>query len=141
MDIESWGRGLRRPPLMVVNAAQRAFRERPASESGRAELVFDSTRDDVEREGARVLMFTSEDFDLVLTVAPSSRGALVGGAAMSRVPIVVGIRRPLRATIVLRSDDNGVLVDTAVPSGASCVVVYTQDGEKGEKWESEWLTL
>jgi hypothetical protein len=60
---------------------------------------------------------------------------------MSRVPIVVGIRRPLRATIVLRSDDNGVLVDTAVPSGASCVVVYTQDGEKGEKWESEWLTL
>jgi hypothetical protein len=103
--------------------------------------VLPLARDDIEREGARVLMFTSEDFDLVLTVAPSSRGALIGGAAMSRVPIVVGIRRPLRATIVLRSDDNGVLVDTAVPSGASCVVVYTQDGEKGEKWESEWLTL
>jgi hypothetical protein len=137
MSIESPER-LRWPPLMVIAAARHAFRERTRTEGSRAALVFDSSCDDVEDSSPRRLMFTGEVFDLILTVATTSRGKTVGGEVISDARLAVEIRRPLRATIALRADKRGVFAESVIPAGTACLVVRNATGET---YESNWLTL
>jgi len=126
---------------MVETAARRAFRERRASSppARHVNLIFDSTRDELQRDGLpRVLLLSAAGFDAMLTVVVSARGAVVSGALMPKQGTRIGLRRPMLATIVLRVDSRGVISDTLVPCGPACVVVETVDGSI---WESEWLTL
>jgi hypothetical protein len=138
MSFESQDR-LACPPLMVVAAARHAFREHAPSEIRRAVLVFDSSRDDVVPEWSpRRLMFTSDTFDLILTVATTSRGKTLGGEVMSETRVAVGIRRPLRATIALAANEQGEFAESVIPAGPACVVVWSATDET---YESNWLTL
>ena len=127
------------PPLMVIAAARHAFREHARTEGSHLALVFDSSRDDGERDWShRRLMFTGDIFDVVLTVATTSRGKTLGGEVVSDTKLSVGIRRPLRATIALPADEKGVFAESVIPAGTACLVV--QDAT-GETYESNWLTL
>lgn len=138
MSIESPER-LRWPPPMVVAAARHAFREHTRTEGSRATLVFDSSCDDIERDSSpRRLIFTGDIFDLMLTVATTSRGKTVGGELISDWRLAVEIRRPLRATIALPADKRGVFVDSVIPAGTACLVVRDATGKT---YESNWLTL
>jgi hypothetical protein len=140
MSKESGGHRKARPPLMVEAAARRAFQQRlVAPSAGRVDLLFDSTRDEVQRDGLpRVLLLSAATFDAMLTVELSAQGAVVSGALMPQQVTRIGLRRPMRATIALRIDARGVIADTLVPCGPACFVVETVDGAT---WESEWLTL
>ena len=138
MSIESPDR-LRRPPLMVVAAARHAFREHTRTEGRNARLMFDSSCDDIERGSSpRRLMFVGDGFDLMLTVATTSRGKTVGGEVISDSKVAVEIRRPLRATIALPADERGVFAESVIPAGTACVVVRDATGKT---YESSWLTL
>jgi len=110
LSIESSDGRNRRPPLMVETAARRAFRERRASPPARhVNLIFDSTRDELQRDGLpRVLLLSAAGFDAMLTVVVSARGAVVSGALMPKQGTRIGLRRPMLATIVLRVDSRGL---------------------------------
>ena len=101
MSAERRHRGTRRrPPVLVLKAAQRAFRERRAPRAGPATLVFDSFVDEnVPERVSRSLMFAADRFDLLLTVSVTPRGNLVGGEVLGVKLLIIGIRRPMRATL------------------------------------------
>jgi hypothetical protein len=127
------------PPTFVIANARDAFREHADPPALHAPLVFDTIRDDISRDRThRLLMFVGETFDLTLTVTRTSRGKAVGGAFMSNAALVVGIRRPLRATIVLSADEAGTLSETVIPGGTARVIVRDP---MGQTYESNWLTL
>jgi hypothetical protein len=140
MNVEPWwGRLQRPPPAPVVKAAERAFRERDAPRAGHVMLVFDSFDDDPETEVApRLLLFTADSFDLVLTVSSTPRGNALGGSLLGPMALTVAIRRPLRATIAIRAGEDGLLADTLVPPGTASVLVRAASGLT---WQSDWLTL
>lgn len=134
-----WSGPRRHPPVPVVKAAERAFREQRAPRVGLVTLVFDSFFDlNGSQRVPRLLMFTVDAFDLVLTVSVTPRGNLVGGVVLGGGELVVGIRRPMRATIALRAGTDGVLEQTMVPPGTASILV---SAATGESWQSRWLTL
>jgi hypothetical protein len=136
MSIESRAFG---PPLLVVAAARHAFREHSRTAAEPVSLVFDSRRDDTPIDCApRLMMFSGDTFDLILTVGTTSRGKSLGGIVISAERVALGIRRPLRATIALPTDEAGILVGTVLPSGTARVVVHKPTGETHQ---SNWLTL
>lgn len=134
------------PPTLVVAAARGAFREHADRTTVGASLVLDTIRDEVSGDCARrLLMVAGETFDLVLTVTRTPRGNAIGGAflfdaarGVHSETRAVGIRRPLRATIVLSADRNGVLCETVIPAGPACVIVRDA---AGDTYHSNWLTL
>ncbi len=137
MSMES--RALICPPRLVVAAARHAFQEHARAARAHASIVFDSARDDDSRESSpRVLMITGDTFDLILTIAPSPRGEVVGGAIISDRKVEVEIRRPRRATLALTADDAGELAETTIPAGPARVIVR---GPAGETSQSDWFTL
>jgi hypothetical protein len=128
-----------RAPGLVVAAARHAFSEHTRPAGRRVTLVFDSVRDDVPAETSpRLLMFTGDTFDLIVTVAQTPRGKAIGGAIISGSKLTVAIRRPLRATIAIPVDDSGVLAETVIPDGTVRVIV---DDLTGEAYQSQWFTL
>jgi hypothetical protein len=135
------GRTLKRPPALVVNAARRAFRERLTSGARHAELVFDSFADlDETFESApRMLMFSADGFDLLLTITREPRGDRVEAAVLTPAkPVEVSIRRPTRATIALRATPDGYLAPTTLPPGTASVYARASDGRA---WQTDWLTI
>jgi hypothetical protein len=122
-----------------VKAAERAFRERDAPLAGDVMLLFDSYVDEAARKRQpRLLMFTADSFDLMLTVRSTPRGNELGGSLFGARSLTVEIRRPLRATITIHAGGDGVLTETLVPPGTASVLVHA---ESGRTWRSEWLTL
>jgi hypothetical protein len=131
--------GRQPPPEPVVKAAERAFRERETPRAGKVALVYDSFRDDAQPGRApRLLMFTAGSLDLLLTIASTPKGNLVGGWLLGTLPVAVGIRRPLRATIALHAGEDGMLAETLVPPGTASVLVHAATGRS---WQSDWMTL
>src|SRR5262249_20076241 len=129
----------RQPPFRVVNSAQRAFREHGCCAAGRLDLVFDSLADadDASTSPNRVLLFSTDAFDIVLTITRTARGNEVGGTAFARVgPLVVGVRRPMRATIAIPCTHEGRMRPTELPAGTASVV--TRAPAFGCAWQSEW---
>jgi hypothetical protein len=127
------------PPVLVLAAARQAFRERGHASGRSVSVVFDSSRDDIRRDRSpRVLMFTGETFDLILTVATTHRGKAIGGAIYSATRVAVDIRRPLRATITLQLDETGLMPETVLPGGTACIVVRSTTGVTHQ---SNWFTL
>ena len=138
MSIEPPG-ALMYPPQLVKVAARHAFREHSRTAGRPVSIVFDSNRDEVTRDCApRLLMFTGDAFDLIVTISTTSQGKALGGAVTSATRIAVGIRRPRRALIAVPVDDAGALAEIVLPPGPACVVVQSASGGT---YQSNWLTL
>ncbi len=142
MDNESSGDlRLLQPPALVVKAAEYAISKRPVPEVRTTDLVFDSlAHPDLLRNGPRVLVFSCDAFDIMLTIASEARGNRVTGTVLGDTDaLVVAIRRPTRATIAMPATRDGVLAPTLVPRGTASV--YARALSDGRIWQSEWLTM
>jgi hypothetical protein len=139
MNGDGSGHQGKHPPVSVVKAAERAFREQREARVSVLGLVFDSFFDlGTPTRAPRILMFATDSFDLMLTVSMTPRGNRLGGLVLGLNDAVVRVRRPMRATIALLADPDGVLEQTTVPPGTASLVVSTQ---AGDSWQSRWLTL
>ena len=132
---------LRQPPALVVKAAEYAIHKRPVPDVRKTDLVFDSlAHPDLLRGGPRVLVFSCDAFDVMLTIAPEARGNRVTGTVLGDTDaLVVAIRRPTRATIAVPATFDGLLAPTIIPKGTASV--YARALSDGRIWQSEWLTL
>jgi hypothetical protein len=132
---------LLQPPALVVKAAEYAIRKRTVPDVRKTDLVFDSlAHPDLLRGGPRVLVFSCDAFDVILTVTPEARGNRVTGTVLGDTDaLVVAIRRPTRATIAVPATPDGLLAPTLVPRGTASV--YARALSDGRIWQSEWLTM
>ncbi len=126
------------PPGLVLNAAQRAFRERTSRRLHRLVCVFDSVDDEDDVHVARVLMLAAVGFDVLLTISATPSGNVVAGAVLGASVLHVAIRRPMRATIEIPLSADGRFTPTFVPSGTGSVLV---DETAHISWRSDWFTL
>ncbi len=132
---------LRQPPALVVKAAEYAIRKRPTADVRKTDLVFDSlAHPDLLRGAPRVLVFSCDAFDVMLTIAAEARGNRVTGTVLGDTDaLVIAIRRPTRATIAVPATCDGLLAPTLVPKGTGSV--YARALSDGRIWQSDWLTL
>ena len=107
----------------------------------RADLVFDSFTDVEEtfENGPRMLMFSADGFDMLLTITREARGDRLEASVLTpSKPVTVTIRRPTRATIAIRVTPDGALEPTTVPPGTASVFARSSDGRT---WQTDWLTI